>query len=80
MADKITPEEFAHLFTRAYMRMDFNSFVVYVLDDIPQPYDTWQMEKFRVFQKTARWLSRMSTEHIENIIESQLMEPRDATH
>ena len=68
MSTSITPFQFAQIFTRAYMSMNYEKFVRTVLKAVPRENDVWQMEKFELFQAAGKALSRMSTEHIENVI------------
>ena len=68
MSDRITPTEFAQLFTDTYMHADLERFVLGVLACEPRTGDTWQQEKFEIFQTAGRALARMSAEHIEAVI------------
>ncbi len=72
MSNTLTPTEFAKLFTHAYMRMNYDTFVEYVLNSQPRDGDAWQDEKFELFQQTGRRLARLSPEHIEAIIDFAL--------
>ena len=68
MGNGITPTAFAWLFVRVYTQLNRDAYVTHILGSTPRKGDTWQNEKFARFQAAAEALSRMSPEHIENVI------------
>ena len=68
MSTPVTPTEFTQLFTRAYMRMDYNTFVRSVLGAEPREGDRWQLAKFEMFQHVGINLANLAPEYIESII------------
>ena len=68
MPPLITPTQFTQRFISAYMQMDYACFVRVVLCTEPREGDSWQREKFEIFQTAAQYLARLSIEHIKAII------------
>ena len=66
--NKITTEEFVHMYVKAWFSLDYDSFVTHILKATPRSGDAWQEEKFELFQSGALKLSQMNVEHIENIV------------
>lgn len=69
MVDKLTPAEFVLMYVRAWSRLDYDAFVTNVLKSTPREGDTWQEEKFRLFQDAGVCLACLSLEHVENTID-----------
>ena len=68
MQTLVTPTVFKRLFTSAYMHLDRAMFVRTILDRQPRVGDTWQDEKFDIFQATGRGLALLPVEMVEAII------------
>lgn len=68
MSTSVTPTEFARLFTSVYYQADYERFVSKVLACSPREGDSWQQEKFELFQAAGKALARLSAEHVEAVI------------